>query len=459
LKIKVLCIHALLFSSALSLPYALADEALETQVTQATQAAQTTQATQTKSANADSMPQVHQTGINRSKDYSPEFVAVPFVFSTETLSTTVGGAGVIKHAGQPQASAFGIGLYSSNESWITYLGLNNYQLPKLDQWLFSGEFSRASYKEGIYFVPEDANRSSKGVNRSDAMATNRVITVGDEFYTKLHIKYVLPWGKGSKGAARSLMPSLATDPLSWDPRESGVTSLQITPFIRTQELLGYEDLPTETQGLKFKLDWDNRDNGKNSTRGGRSSLTLSRDFGARGGGADDRESWTMWEFEQSAFLSMGESDWFGQQILAFNFYLADTPTWNDYDSSTQAYQRPPSFAGVTLGGFDHLRGYSSKQFYGRSALLYSAEYRVQPRWQPLQSLPVFNLYDVPWWQWVVFAEAGQVADDFSASELHDDMKWTLGVGARFEVENVIVRTEFAYAEDAKQFWIMVNQPF
>nr|WP_317623650.1 hypothetical protein [Shewanella sediminis] len=450
LKIKVLCINALLFCSALSLPYALADEAQETQVTQATQ---------TKNANANGTPQVHQTGINRSKDYSPEFVAVPFVFSTETLSTTVGGAGVIKHAGQPQASAFGIGLYSSNESWITYLGLNNYQLPKLDQWLFSGEFSRASYKEGIYFVPEDANRSSKGVNRSDAMATNRVITVGDEFYAKLHIKYVLPWGKGAKGAARSLMPSLITDPLSWDPRESGVTSLQLTPFIQTQELLGYEDLPTETQGLKFKFDWDNRDNGKNSTRGGRTSLTVSRDFGAREGGADDRESWTMWEFEQSAFLSMGESDWFGQQILAFNFYLADTPTWNDYDSSTQAYQRPPSFAGVTLGGFDHLRGYSSKQFYGRSALLYSAEYRVQPRWQPLQSLPVFNLYDVPWWQWVVFAEAGQVADDFSASELHDDMKWTLGVGARFEVENVIVRTEFAYAEDAKQFWIMVNQPF
>ncbi len=450
MKINVLSINALLFCSALNLPYALADEAQEIQATQSKQA---------KNANADGMPQVHQTGIDRSKDYSPEFVAVPFVFSTETLSTTVGGAGVIKHAGQPQASAFGIGLYSSNESWITYLGLNNYQLPKMDQWLFSGEFNRASYKEGIYFVPENANRSNKGVNSSEAIATNRVITVGDEFYAKLHIKYVLPWGKGAKGAARSLMPSLITDPLSWDPRESGVTSLQLTPFIQTQELLGYEDLPTKTQGLKFKFDWDNRDNGKNSTRGGRTSLTVSRDFGAREGGADDRESWTMWEFEQSAFLSMGESDWFQQQIVALNFYLADTPTWNDYDSSSQAYQRPPPFAGVTLGGFDHLRGYSSKQFYGRSALLYSAEYRVQPRWQPLQSLPVLNLYDIPWWQWVVFAEAGQVADDFSASELHDDMKWTLGVGARFEVENVIVRTEFAYAEDSKQFWIMVNQPF
>ncbi|WP_299790892.1 hypothetical protein [uncultured Shewanella sp.] len=392
-------------------------------------------------------------------DYDADFVAVPFVFSTETLSTTVGGAGVIKHAGQPQASVFGIGLYSSNESWITYLGLNNYQLPHMEQWLFSGEFSRASYKEGIYFVPEGANRASRGANSADAIATNRVITVGDEFYAKLHLKYVLPWGKGAKGAARSLMPSLATDPVTWDPRESGVTSVQLTPFIQTQELLGYESLPTKAQGLKLKFDWDNRDNGKNSTKGGRTSLTLSRDFGANGGGSDERQSWTTWEFEQSAFLSMGESDWFSQQVLALNVYLADTPTWNDYDSGSQAYQRPPSFAGISLGGFDHLRGYSSKQFYGRSALLYSAEYRVQPRWQPLQSLPVFNLYDIPWWQWVVFAETGQVADEFSASELHEDMKWTLGVGARFEVENVIVRTEFAYAEESTQFWIMVNQPF
>ncbi len=447
MKINVLCINALLFCSAISLPYALADEVQDIQVTQA------------NNSSANDTPQAPQIGMNKSKGYSPEFVAVPFIFSTETFSTTVGGAGVIKHAGQPQASAFGIGLYSSNESWLTYLGLNNYQLPKMDQWLFSGEFNRASYKEGIYFVPENVNRSNKGANSSDAMATNRVITVGDEFYAKLHIKYVLPWGKGAKGAARSLMPSLITDPLSWDPRESGVTSLQLTPFIQTQELLGYDDLPTRTQGLKFKFEWDNRDNGKNSTRGGRTSLTVSRDFGARDGGADARESWTMWEFEQSAFLSLGENDWFGQQIVALNFYLADTPTWNDYDSISHAYHRPPSFAGVSLGGFDHLRGYSSKQFFGRSALLYSAEYRVQPRWQPLQSLPVFNLYDVPWWQWVIFAEAGQVTDDFSASELHDDMKWTLGLGARFEVENVIVRAEFAYAEESTQFWIMVNQPF
>ncbi|QFU24457.1 hypothetical protein FM038_021465 [Shewanella eurypsychrophilus] len=399
---------------------------------------------------------------NQSKhQYEPEVAAVPFIFSTETLSTTVGGAVVVKHAGQPQASIFAIGLYSSNDSWVSYLGVNSYQLPKLDQWLFSGEFYRANYKQGIYFVPGESGAINSGPNVAESSPTHRIVTVGDESYSKVHIKYVLPWGKGTNGAARSLMPSKQGDDFSWDPRQSGVTSIELTPFVKTQELLGYEDLPSRAQGLELKLDWDNRDNGKNSSRGGHTSLTVSRDFGSSGHSDinDDRESWTTWEFEQSAFFSLGGNAWFPQQILALNFYLADTPTWNEYDSGTEQYQRPPSFAGVSLGGFDHLRGYSSRQFVGRSAVLYSAEYRVQPEWQPLQNLPVFNLYDVPWWQWVMFAEAGQVADNFSASELHDDMKWTLGAGARFEVESVVVRAEVAFGEDSKQFWIMVNQPF
>lgn len=393
--------------------------------------------------------------------FEPEFIAVPFIFSTETLSTTVGGAAVLKHAGQVQASILGIGLYSSNDSWVSYLGLSNYQLPKLDQWLFSGEFYRASYKQGIYFVPEGSGGGSLVPSATDSSQTNRIVTQGEETYSKLHIKYVLPWGKGASGAANSLMPSKPSDDLSWDPRESGVSSIEFTPFVKTQELVGYEELPTKAQGLEIKLGWDNRDNGKNSTRGGQTSLTFTGDFGSKGSadGTGSRERWSMWEFEQSAFFSLGSSAWFPQQILALNFYLADTPTWNEYDSASNNYHRPPSFAGVSLGGFDHLRGYSSRQFVGRSAVLYSAEYRVQPEWQPLQNLPLFNLYNIPWWQWVIFAEAGQVADNFSASELHDDMKWTLGVGARFEVESVVVRAEFAQGEGSSQFWVMVNQPF
>ncbi|NRD72676.1 hypothetical protein HQQ94_05320 [Shewanella sp. VB17] len=406
--------------------------------------------------NSDTDPETPPTDNIKKGKYKAEFVAVPFIFSTETLSTTIGGAGVIKHAGQAQASLFGMGLYSANDSWLTYIGANNYQLPKLDQWLFSAEYYRASYKEGIYFVPNGGQGTQ---NRSNS-STDMVVAVGDETNAKLHIKYVLPWGRGAQGAARSLMPT--ENNVGWDPRTSGVSSITLTPFIQTRDIVGYDELPTKAQGLKLKFDWDNRDNGKNSHNGGRTSLTFSRDFGSDGSNdnsSDARESWTTWEFEQSAFVSLGSSDWFNQQTLAFNFYLADTPTWNEGDSGSEEYHRPPSFAGVSLGGFDSLRGYSKDQFVGRSAVQYSAEYRMEPKWQPLQTWPVFNLYHVPWWQWVVFAEAGQVSDEFSFNELHQDMQWTLGAGVRFEIESVVVRTEFAYSGDESQFWVMVNQPF
>ncbi|MGS0693895.1 hypothetical protein [Shewanella sp. 0m-4] len=374
-------------------------------------------------------------------DYNAEFAAVPFVFSSESLSTAFGGAGVLKHAGQIQSSILGIGVYSTNNSWVSYLRFNDFQLPSVDQWLFSLETYQARFKEGVYYVPEQAAPYGD---------TERVITLGDEAFTKFHARYILPIGRGTQGAVRSL--GRARGETSWNPLESGVTSIKFSPFTHSRELEGYEFLPDEAKGLAVELDWDNRDNGKNSTQGGQTSFKVTRDFGS-----GSRNSWTTWELDQSAFVSIDSNEWFGQQILAFNFYLADTPTWTSEPQGD--YHRPPSFAGISLGGFERLRGYTSKRYTGRSAVLYSAEYRVQPRWQPLQEWPVFNLYDVPWWQWVAFAEAGQVSDDFSASALHDDLKWSAGFGARFEVESIVVRAELAFSAESNQFWIMVNQPF
>ena len=68
----------------------------------------------------------------RSK-YKTDFVTVPFIFSTETLSTTIGGACVLKHAVKLQDHLLDRGFYSKNNSLLTYIRVNNYQLPKLDQ--------------------------------------------------------------------------------------------------------------------------------------------------------------------------------------------------------------------------------------------------------------------------------------------------------------------------------------
>nr|WP_283104583.1 hypothetical protein [Shewanella olleyana] len=377
-----------------------------------------------------------------SPEYDPEFVAVPIVFSTETLSTTFGAAGLVKHAGQAQAVALGIGLYSANDSWLTYAGFYNYQIPKLDQWLFSAELFRGHYEQGIYYLP-------RAQQANDA---ERIVSVGDEGFSKLHIKYVLPIGGGANGAAASL--ARKQNAINWNPLESGVTTLSLTPFNKYRELEALDYLPDEARGFEFALNWDNRDSANNSTQGGETSLTITR-----GSEINDDPNWLMWEFEQSAFFSLGSNSWFEAQVLASNFYIADTPSWNDVDHDSQTYQRPPSFAGVSLGGFDRLRGYDSKQFTGRSAVNYAVEYRVTPRWQPLQNLPVFNLYDVAWWQWALLLETGNVTDEFALDSLHKDMKTSYGASVRFEVENIVIRGDFVTGGDESQFWVMVNQPF
>ncbi|WP_144211273.1 BamA/TamA family outer membrane protein [Shewanella donghaensis] len=379
------------------------------------------------------------------KELSPEFVAVPIIFSTETLSTTYGAAGVVKHAGQAQAVALGIGLYSANDSWLSYAGFYNYQLPKLDQWLFSAEVFRGHYEEGIYYLPNSSIPEPK-IND-----TNRVISVGDEGFTKLTMEYVLPIARGKHGAVSALGKS--RDDISWNPFESGVSSISLTPFNKYRELETLDYLADEARGVELAFNWDNRDTKQNSSEGGQTNLTITKGFSV-----DDDPSWLMWEFEQSAFVSFDANSWFEQQVLAFNMYLADTPSWNDYDSHEHV-KRPPSFAGVSLGGFDRLRGYSSQQFTGRSAVNYAVEYRVMPQWQPLQALPVFNLYNIPWWQWALFIEAGNVTNEFELSALHEDMKTNYGVGMRFEVEGIVVRTDFVTGGEESQFWVMVNQPF
>ncbi|MBV7317062.1 hypothetical protein [Shewanella sp. NIFS-20-20] len=366
-----------------------------------------------------------------------EFAAVPFVFSSENLSTAFGGAGVIKYAGQVQASLFGIGHYSSNHSYLTYFSANNYQIPQLDQWLFSAETYQAHFTEGVYYLP-----NAEGDEE-------RVLAKADESFTKLHARFVMPIGHGRAGARASMMPQ---QEVNWDPLTSGVTSLKMTAFQRQQQLDNHPQIPDSTHGFEVLLNWDNRDQVRNSTQGGETSLTLRH-----GLSSGDTPSWTTWEVEQSAFVSIGSNSLFRQQVLGFDAYVADTLSWNAMDEGIA--QRPPYYAGIGLGGFDRLRGYSAKRFTGRSAVLYSAEYRVQPHWQPLQSWPVFSWYHVPWWQFVAFAETGKVSDTFSASSLHQDMQWTLGAGVRFEVENIVVRAEMAKSRESTQFWVMVNQPF
>ncbi|MFV8437798.1 BamA/TamA family outer membrane protein [Vibrio owensii] len=381
---------------------------------------------------------------------SPQLIAkekdsafVPFYFSTETMGSTIGLAGVAKGVGQPQAALFGMGLYSEKDSYVGFLSAFNYALsPNL---LFSTQMYQARFNDNPYYLGDQGSNNSS--------TEDKTVTNGDEENYKLEFKYLLPWGNvrehGLLGAFQPLRDVSFASPV-----DSGVSSIIFTPFYSSRELDIYNDKKEEATGFSLTFDWDNRDSVRNTTRGSHTSFDLTT-------GAESLQSedlWLKWEFQNSQYYSLGPlGDWFDQQVLAFDFYTADTPTWNKCDGLMCA--RPPEQEQVRLGGLYRLRGYTAGRYHGRSAIHYSAEYRVLPDWQPLDDIPLINYYDLPWWQWVAFVEVGRVADDYDLKTLHEDMKWNVGGAVRFQVEGIVVRAEMAKGADEGTFRVMINQPF
>ena len=367
---------------------------------------------------------------------------VPFYFSTETMGNTFGVAGVAKGVGQPQAALFGTALYSDKDSYVVFLSAFNYALSQ--NLLFSTQMYQARFNDNPYYLGDQGSNDSSDLDKT--------ITDGYEQNYQAEFKYLLPWGNvAENGLLGAFQP--IKDVSFASPLESGVSSIIFTPFYTSRELKDLNETE-EATGFNLSFDWDNRDSTRNPTKGSHSLLKLTT-------GSDDwseGDPWFKWTFQNSQYYALGPlGDWFDQQVLAFDFYTADTPTWNN--CSGQECARPPETEQARLGGLYRLRGYTGGRFHGRSAVHYSAEYRVLPDWQPLEDIPLINYYDLPWWQWVAFAEVGRVADEYDVKTLHTDMKWSLGGAVRFQVEGIVVRAELARGGDEGTFRVMVNQPF
>ncbi|WP_020582258.1 BamA/TamA family outer membrane protein [Endozoicomonas elysicola] len=391
-----------------------------------------------------------------------EAIGVPFLFSSEDWGMALGGAGVVKGLVQPQMTLFGTVIGSSNGTKMGYLGLYNVMVPGLNQWQMDFSVLESSLTETNYFLPGNPSYPNEKPGSNDSNLENSVRTGGREQHYQVHFQYTLPIGDGKDGALAAMAKKsrgYESSKTHWNPMTTGITSLELQPYYQSQKLDDFqpEHEADESAGVRLTLEYDNRNSSHLPTRGSRTSFTYTYDWGS-----EDRPDWSTVEFEFSKFFSLGSNDLMNQQVLALNAWVADTPTWNDTTTinGEEVFRRAPSFAGINLGGWDKLRGYSSDRFYGRSAVSYSLEYRMMPKWQPLEDLPIIGpMYDIPWWQWTLFVDAGRVADDFDFQELHQDMKTSFGGGIRFRVEGVTVRTEVASGAEETFFRVFVNQPF
>ena len=383
--------------------------------------------------------------LKKEDSWYSDFKVLPFGFVSDSIGNSIGAAGVLKGVGQPQAALLGATFVSDKGSYMTSFGAYNYELN--NRWLFDFDAYLGEFKDYDYYFGHATRNNS---SRHESVETD-----GKESRLRMKFHYVLPIGLGKEQAAQASYSPLR-DITGMNPIDSGVTTINFTPFYRARKLDDSDDVGFEedesTWGVIFGLDWDNRDSVRNTTKG---SHTLVNFTYAPDMGNDDY--WSTWEFQNSQYFDIGSlGNIFNKQVIAFDFYTAGSPSW---DKGSDGEHRPPEYAGVRLGGLYRQRGFTSGRFTGRAAINYSLEYRVMPDWQPLQNWPVFDWYNVPWWQWVLFADVGRVADDYDISDLHQNMQTSFGGGVRFQVENIVIRTEVAWADNDNMFRIMVNQPF
>jgi len=152
-------------------------------------------------------------------------------------------------------------------------------------------------------------------------------------------------------------------------------------------------------------------------------------------------------------------DWLRQGVIALDYWTSFSPTWDEQPDGT-VDNRPPSYAGSTLGGLWRMRGYPSQRFNDKAAVYYAAELRLIPRWNPFRRWHWLQQYvGIQWLQFVPFVEIGRVAPSWNIETLHSDMKWSAGLGIRAWAKGIVARIDFAASEEDFKVQMMVAQPF
>lgn len=393
---------------------------------------------------------------------------VPYAFYNDSTEAAMGLAWAQVGYVQPQMSFVVNGFYSANGSNQLYMQMANAQIPFLPRlfvnaWMFTADWGEIdSYQNGNPNFPNEI----AGNNDSDE--DNFVQAEGTDDFYRLELEYLLPIGDGRGDPIHTFQVSNGlivngseAGAREWNPLTSGRTKIEFHPFYRHQELEDEFDneYELETLGLTLGVVYDNTDWSRNPSRGSRTRLAVSRDWGTLD---DDAPEWTSLEFEYSKYFNLGPTKRNRSRVLAANIWASHVPTWDDshFDKQgNEVFHRPPLFEGSTLGGLNRQRGFASDRFHDRSALNYALEYRVMPLSNPFAKIPLIKKLNIPWWQWVVFAEAGRVNDDWDIGELHKDMKFTLGSGLRISVEGLIIRLDVAGSDEGGEVQMFIGHAF
>lgn len=395
------------------------------------------------------------------ENYSGLSLSLPYGFYNETFGFTAGWVEGRVGYPQPNARVLGTVMAGSEGSALGFAMAQDLRIPGLNRLFADPIVSLGYYNEADTYIDGNPDFAGERAGTNDSHSENFVAGNVSDVFSRVRFKYLLPTGHGRDQilpeykVRDGALVSGATGGESLNPFESGRSFLEVRPFHRAQWIEGDDvDGELRTNGLDLVYFWDNRDFPYNPSKGNGLTLQLSRDFGL----FDSSDSWTVAQAEVDAYYDLGESAWFRSQVLAFDFWTADTPSW-DEDGDVISH-RPPAYTGATLGGLWRMRGYPTQRFNDRSAVYYSAELRLTPQWNPFDDWPaVQDRLGVEWIQVVPFVEVGRVAGSYDLEELHSDMKWDVGAGLRAWVQGFVVRADTAFSDEGVRVQMMIGQPF
>jgi outer membrane protein assembly factor BamA len=335
-------------------------------------------------------------------------------------------------------------------------------MPRVERLFLDPVVSVGYFKDNDAYINGNPDFPDERAGSNDSDKDNFVEGDGWDNFFRLKFKYLLPLGTGRNQTIASfkikegLLESGATGGTSLSPLKSGLSYLELRPFYRSQQIDGDDvDETTKTNGLDFSAFWDNRDFYANPSKGFGLRGKASRDFGW----FDSSDSWTNVEGELDVYIPFKLGGWLRQGVIALDYWTSFSPTWDEQPDGT-VDNRPPSYAGSTLGGLWRMRGYPSQRFNDKAAVYYAAELRLIPRWNPFKRWHWLQQYlGIQWLQFVPFVEIGRVAPSWNIETLHSDMKWSAGLGLRAWAKGIVARIDFAASEEDFKVQMMVAQPF
>lgn len=380
---------------------------------------------------------------------------VPYVFSSEATGFGWGIGGAMSGWPQEQAAVGGTVWRTSDKTDAIYLNLTDYQFSFAKRVFVTVHGMEASYDNMVSY-PSGTGADGGRPGGNDSGKNSYYQGHGWDQWVEAEFTYVLPWGPyGDEPihtyvTERGLLADGSVYNGEYNPFASGRSYLKAKPFYRKRWF--QEEAPAnsdvETMGIRFTWEYDNCDFVKDPSQG---STTIFRWYQGLENGRSD--GWTSLEFDFSKYWSLGEGDLFKKRVVAFNFWTVDTPSWGYNDDGTVSGDSP-YFMGAALGGYAKQRGFPFYRFHDKAAINYALEYRIIPRWNPLDSIKWFK-----WWELAPFVEVGRVARYWNPVDMLSDMKVSGGVGLRCMIHNAVFRMDIASSAEGANVWAMVNQPF